>query len=529
MHKNNKQSGVLLIAAAAVLILSSQTPLDLLKDNTGKSRINSAVQRELRILNSEFSYNMNPHTANYSSEAQILTGLFEGLFSYDPYSLEALPAVAESYKLSRDKKTWTFTLRSNAKFSNNDSISAQSVYDSWIRLLSPAAQAPFASLLDCIEGVEEYRTGKGTVENVGIKVSGPQTLVVKLQNPTEHFPKILCHHAFSVVHKDASVYSGAYSLFSLHETEIILKKNNNYWDSGNVALPSIRLILSDDLEENTFLYNTGSIDWACDAVNAGKIIDKNSVVVSTQFGTEYLFFKSHRAPWNSDTARNALLYAVPWEELRSGSIIPADTLLVQLRGYPDIAGLNDQDIDEAKRLLEEAEIPLEQRKITCAVPDNSYIIKQMELLKTAWEQIGVTLEIQKTPTNRYLQSIQGWDADVFTYTWIGDFADPLAFLELFRSNSSLNETQWVNNAYDKLLSEASQMSDSEQRYNKLAEAETLLLDQAVIIPVSHPVSFNVIDRNLIGGWYDNALDIHPLKYLYFNETKPIQGLVLASK
>lgn len=189
MHKNNKQSGVLLIAAAAVLILSSQTPLDLLKDNTGKSRINSAVQRELRILKFKFSYNMNPHTANYSSEAQILTGLFEGLFSYDPYSLEALPAVAESYKLSRDKKTWTFTLRSNAKFSNNDSISAQSVYDSWIRLLSPAAQAPFASLLDCIEGVEEYRTGKGTVENVGIKVSGPQTLVVKLQNPTEHFPK----------------------------------------------------------------------------------------------------------------------------------------------------------------------------------------------------------------------------------------------------------------------------------------------------------------------------------------------------
>ena len=185
--------------------------MDLLKDNTGKSRINSAVQRTA-YSEFRFSYNMNPHTANYSSR-QILTGLFEGLFSYDPYSLEARPAVAESYKLSRDKKTWTFTLRSNAKFSNNDSISAQSVYDSWIRLLSPAAQAPFASLLDCIEGVEEYRTGKGTVENVGIKVSGPQTLVVKLQNPTEHFPKILCHHAFSVVHKDASVYSGAYSLF----------------------------------------------------------------------------------------------------------------------------------------------------------------------------------------------------------------------------------------------------------------------------------------------------------------------------
>lgn len=528
MLKNHKKLLFILITGTAVLFLSSQTPLNLLQNKSGTSKINSTIQRELTILNSEFPYNLNPHTANYSSEAQILTGLYEGLFSYDPYSLEALPAVAESYKISRDKKTWTFTLRSNAKFSNGDAITAQDIYDSWIRLLSPAAQAPFASLLDCIEGVEEFRTGKASKDVVGVKVGGPQTLTVKLVNPTEHFSKILCHHAFSVVHKDASVFSGSFILSSLSETEIILKKNTNYWDSGNVALPSIRVILSDDLDENTFLFNTGSIDWACDAVNAGKIIDKNSVIVSTQFGTEYLFFKSHRGPWNSETARNALLYAVPWDQLRADSIVPADTLLVQLRGYPEVAGLNDQDIDEAKRLLEDAGIPSEKRTITCAVPDNSYIMKQMEILKHAWEQIGVSLEIQKTPTNRYLQSIQGWDADLFTYTWIGDFADPLAFLELFRGNSSLNETDWENSDYDQLLIEASQISDPDKRYSKLADAERLLLDHAVIIPVSHPVSFNVIDKNVIGGWFDNALDIHPLKYLYLQEVKSLKGLVLAS-
>ncbi len=528
MH-NKKHLFMLLTAALSVLVLTSQIPLNLLQETPEKSRINSAIQRELVILNSEFPYNLDPHTANYSSEAQILTGLYEGLFSYDPYSLEALPAVAESYKISRDKKTWTFTIRSNAKFSSGEPITAQTVYDSWIKLLSPSSQAPFASLLDCIQGAEAYRTGKGTKEEVSIKASGPLTLVIKLINPTEHLPKILCHHAFSVVHENSSVYSGAFTLGTFTETEIILKKNTYYWDCGNVALPSIRLVLSDDLDENTYLFNTGKIDWACDALNAGKVIDKDSVVVSTQFGTEYLFFKSHRSPWNTAAARNALLMAVPWEKLRSDSIVPADTLLVKLQGYPDVAGLNDEDIEEAKRLLEEARIPEAKRKITCAVPDNSYILKQMEILKAAWDQIGVSLDIQKTPTNRYLQSIEEWDADLFTYTWIGDFADPLAFLELFRSNSSLNVTNWKNSSYDNLIQEASQMTDAEKRYDKLAEAEQLLLDEGVIMPVSHPVSFNVIDRNYIAGWYDNALDIHPLKYLFFNEVKPVQGLVLASK
>ncbi len=530
MLKNYKTLFTILITVPTMLVLSSQTtPSPLLQEKSEASNIHSSIQRELIMLNAEFPYNLNPHTANYSSEAQILTGLFEGLFSYDPYSLEALPAIAESYKISRDKKTWTFTLRADAKFSNGDFISAQDVYDSWIKLLAPNTQAPFASLLDCIEGVEDYRTGKASKDLVGIKVLGPQTLSIKLVNPTEHFSKIICHHAFSVVHKDSSVFSGPFTLFSLSEKEILLKKNENYWDSKNVALPSIRVILSDNLDENTFLFNTGSIDWACDAVNAGKIIDKNSVIVSTQFGTEYLFFKSHREPWNSETARNALLYAIPWEKLREDSIVPADTLLVQLRGYPEIAGLNDHDLDEAKRLLEEADIPSDKRSIVCAVPDNAYVIKQMETLKNAWEEIGIRLEIQKTPSNRYLQSIQGWDADLFTYTWIGDFADPLAFLELFRGNSSLNETDWKNANYDKLLFEASQISDLNNRYSKLSDAEQLLLDQGIIIPISHPVSFNVIDKNLIGGWYNNALDIHPLKYLFFQEEKPLKGLVLASK
>ena len=88
-----------------------------------------------------------------------------------------------------------------------------------------------------------------------------------------------------------------------------------------------------------------------------------------------------------------------------------------------------------------ADAPLE---ITLAVSDTEYAKGQAQILMESWSQLGITVHLSITPMQRYLDSIPSWDADLFSYTWIGDFADPLAFLELFRSDSTLNESQWNN-------------------------------------------------------------------------------------
>ena len=143
-------------------------------------------QQPFVIIDSEHNYNLNPHTASYSSEAQVLTGLYEGLFSYNPKTLEPLPALLSNYKVSRNKLRWTFTVLENACFSNGEKITAQSIKDSWMNLLHPKTQAPFASLLDCVKGVYEYRTGKGSAEDVGIYVQNenriPYSLIIYLSN-----------------------------------------------------------------------------------------------------------------------------------------------------------------------------------------------------------------------------------------------------------------------------------------------------------------------------------------------------------
>ena len=77
-----------------------------------------SLQRELVIITSTHNYNLNPQTSTYSVEAQLFSGLYEGLFSYNPYTLEPECGIAESFKISRNKLTWTFAIKQNAKFSN---------------------------------------------------------------------------------------------------------------------------------------------------------------------------------------------------------------------------------------------------------------------------------------------------------------------------------------------------------------------------------------------------------------------------
>ena len=91
--------------------------------------------------------------------------------------------------------------------------------------------------------------GKTTSENVKILAPNENTLIVKLVAPTEHLPKILCHHAFSVVSQTKDVFSGAFQLTEHSDTHIVMTKNPHYWDAENVTLEKITFYLSDDAEE----------------------------------------------------------------------------------------------------------------------------------------------------------------------------------------------------------------------------------------------------------------------------------------
>ena len=483
-------------------------------------KIDESLQRELVIFHSLSNLNLDPHTSAYVFEAQILNGVYEGLFSYNAASLEPDNALAKDYRISRDKFRWTFTIREGAKSSSGKEITAQTIKDSWLNLIANKG-AYYSSLLDVIRGARDYRLGNGKREDVAIYANGSK-LSVELTKPTSHFNKLLCHHAFSAVLDDSSA-SGAYMIESVTPFKVLLKKNPNYWNAEQVHIPSIAIHMTDDSQAKTHAFNTGAADWIDASEDIKKILDKKAIQLSAEFGTEYLFFKNDSPIWSEADFRNAVLTAVPWKQLRDGSMFPAETLVCPSAGYKSPEGLNYTDAEEAKLLLDAAKqkhgITSEKLELLFAIPDTEYLSNRAELLRGALEEIGVELKTVKIPQQFYLTSIASTKADLFLYTWIGDYSDPLAFLELFRGNSSMNDSHWKDEKFDKLLDEAAWTNESKERNALLAKAEDILLSSGEIIPISHPVTCAVIDLKQIGGWVTNAMDIHPFKSLYFRKVE----------
>lgn len=482
------------------------------------------LQKNFIILEGLKIHELNPQVTSYSSDSQILSGLYEGLFSYHPVTLEPEYAIAKSYKISRDKKRWTITLREDAYFSNGENITADSVRDSWLRLLS-TPNAPYASLLDIIRGASEYRTGKTSAENVGIYAVDEHTLSIYLLKPANYLPRVLCHSAFSITHRLPTVYSGPYELYDTNGYTYILRKNPYYWDFNNVRLEQISFYQSDDMEYNTYLYNVGQVDWVTTNIDTNKVLDKKAVQVNAEFGTSYYFFKlSNKKPskkasvWDYPEFRNAILEAFPWEDVRGAAMVPASTFVFPLSAYPQIEGFSYTDQREALLKMQDARkkygIPEDEiLPLNFAITSFTLSQEKQDIIADALKKLGVQITFTEVPANDYISTMPMSEADLFAYTWIGDFADPLAFLELFRADSTLNDSGWSNKEYDDLLDQAAVVSDTE-RLKLLGQAEVLLLDSGMVLPIYHPVTVNVIDSSEVGGWSTNAFDVHPLKYLY---------------
>ena len=516
---------VLIFCYAAYLPLFAQTEEelnDVFSEETEDSLIDESLQNSFTIIESVRPHELNPHITSYASDAQILTGLYEGLFNYDPSSLNPVYALATDYRLSRDKKRWTFTINPAAYFSNGEKITAASVRDSWLLLLKTPG-APYASLLDVIKGAQEYRTGKASADEVGIYANSEDSLTIHLVKPANYLPKLLCHSAFSVIHKDSDVFSGPFCLVEVQDKFYRMTKNPYYWDKDNVHLKEIKFYQCDEELENAFYFNTGFADWINANTETSALYNKKAFTFNAEFATSYLFFKCKSKIWSKPEFRTALMEAVPWESLRKDYYVPAQTFVYPLSGYPQVDGFSYTDVNEAKNLMNEARqkynIPMDEKlPLVLEMPENSISGDRLAALADAWAVLGVELQIKNKKAQEYYGYVYLSDSDLFIYTWIGDFADPLAFLELFRGDSTLNDSLWKNKEYDNLIDKAAESSE-EDRYKLLAQAEEILLDDCVVIPMQHPVIYNIIDKNTVGGWYENAFDIHPLKYLYKKQEK----------
>jgi oligopeptide transport system substrate-binding protein len=104
--------------------------------------------------------------------------------------------------------------------------------------------------------------------------------------------------------------------------------------------------------------------------------------------------------------------------------------------------------------------------------------------------------------------------EVFRAGWIGDYQDPFSFLELFHSEHRRNDSGYANETYDRLLARIATERIPARRRNLMVEAERMLLEDQVVLPVYTYVTKRLINP-LLKGWAPNVMDAHPSHHMFF--------------
>jgi len=326
------------------------------------------------------------------------------------------------------------------------------------------------------------------------------------------------------------ICNGPFYIAQETNTELSLKPNQYYWDSKALKIDGITIKKENDDDRAAYDFNSGVTHWIEGGVNYKLLLDQNSIQLSALFGTHYWFFSCKEKPWNDARMRKALAYLIPWDEIRVRDqyLQPTANLIYPLAGYPKIKGINAKDSAKAMLLFKEAgyedlkTVPL----ITIMIPEGEDSKRIASIMEKAFTELGLKVSIKTVAPTRFFTSTKNESFTISSVTWIGDYADPHTFLQMWLKDSNLNDAKFFDPEFEELMAQSNRQKET-ARFETLSKAEELLLTKAEVMPIYHNVGLNIIDTRYILGWYPNVLDIHPFKYIEFGKQEAAPNVVLA--
>ncbi len=448
----------------------------------------------------------------------VASAISEGLTSYDPKTSYPVPAIAESWTTSEDGLTWEFTLRPDARFSDGTPITASDFIDTWFSLFDNANdQISVASLLDVISGFEPWRNGTGAKRHVGLSAPSPYTLRITLDTPVPYLPMLLSNTGFAVVHPSlrknkmpmGTISSGPFVLASDADGVLHFQRNLFYWDDDAPKADYLDIHYGDNNQEIAKLYQQGDIHWSLAFIPRASQHGKDAFF-SPLYATSFYYFSAPGGPYADSRVRKALHDIIDWDVVRTLSREPFTTDVL----VPNSTAMAPDTPSDARALLADAGYPNGEGLPTLmiAIHRGSQLEQSAEYLAQMWsDTLGLTVILDIVPLSVYVSNPELTPYHVAFITWIGDYFDPTSFLSMWRSDSTLNIANYQDPDFDAIMGAAMSEWDLEKRTQLLIEAEEHLLETDVVVPISNNFASNFVRTDLIEGWYDNPLNIHPLK------------------
>lgn len=456
---------------------------------------------------------LNPGTSTDTTSSAVLDQVFEGLMRVN---LDGEPeeAMAESYEVSEDGKTYTFKIREDAKWTNGDPVTAEDFEYAWKWVLDPEnADADYAYQLYVIKGAQDAKENGASLDDVGIKVVDEKTLEVELEQPTEYFLELTAFVTYYPVNKnvvsenpewaldvsDAYVSNGPFKLVEwAHNDKIVLEKNENYWDADSVKLEQITMHMIGDESTALQMYESGELDWIGSPVDSiplaamQSLKDAGDLIIADQAALYYYTVNNDDEIVGNANIRKALAHAInrqaiidnitQGEQKPAMALVPPSMFPENEQGY-----FPDGDVEKAKEYLQAGldELGLDELPtLSLSFNTSEAHAAIAQAVQDMWKQnLGIEIELNNEEWNVYLNSLGEGNYQIGRIGWLSDFNDAINFLEIFETVGGNNYTNWENEDYKKLIADSRAELDPAKRLEILKQAEEIFMEELPIIPV----------------------------------------------
>lgn len=447
--------------------------------------------------------------------------IYDQLVEYQPGTLDVKPGLATAWKVSKDGRHYTFTLR-DAKFSNGSPVTASDVKFSLDRFGDPKVDAAFAGFL-----AAQYQS---------TRILDAHTVVVNLKKPDAGFLSALAVPVASITPKavveaegekgfgSKPVGSGPFMLAQWARGRFVkLVRNPHYWRAGRPFLDSVTLNYVPSDNTRMLQVRSGQADVA-EAVpytqeaelasQPGLQVQSNPIVAYDAIWLNHAY-----APLADVKVRQALSYALDKQAINkavyAGKAEVANSTIAKTKYWSGSTPAYAYDLAKAKQLLAASKFP-HGFTLSLKVPAGDSVHNNIAIIaKDAWSKLGVNVSIAPIETSSLFTeySAGNYQAAIPVPTLTSDVLVPdelaLAWLRYTKGYQSFF-TQYKSPAVESLVSQANAAQDDAQRANLWQQVQTKSMADAPWVPIVFPpaltgVRSNVVNfRALQSGWWDLA-------------------------
>jgi oligopeptide transport system substrate-binding protein len=440
--------------------------------------------------------------------------VFRGLVRLDD-ALNPVPDIAADYQKSADGRTYTFLLRSTAKFQNGRQITADDVAFSLSRACDPSTapdgqpqNLPAVAGLNDIIGCLDRINGR-TTDVSGIRVLDPLTIVLVLDAPKAYFLQKLTLTDAAVIDRNDLARgpfwstqpngTGPFRLTGWKPDQITLSKFAQFYDQV-ATLDTVTILVGAHAANPLNLYDGNKIDvatvpvQAVDRVTAPGSPTKAELRVTPTLSTTYIGINTKLAPTDAFNVRAALVRTIDRQKsnavMLEGDETPAQSIVP-----PAIPGGKwDATIPVLDPKTVASLLPAATAKALAPITFGSGGSNLGATVKAVVERdLGVTVDVEESHFGDYLSELDAHSYNLFVVNWVADYPDPENFLSaLFHSGSPRNYGNYSNPKVDALLDQANVEQDTAKRADLYRQAQQQIIDDVAAIPIYHATDYELV-------------------------------------